>query len=135
MEVGLNAGPLEDEVLGQPAAERVELLAFARQRLNEVVRLLLHVHQAQVVEDEGHLVLDLKNRKHFRPLEISANKKQGQDCPRSEARFLKLPKIFYNVYVHLIDGAAWILPNSYAATRIKTHVSSVAPLFGDLNPD
>ena len=65
MEVGLNAGPLEDEVLGQPAAERVELLAFARQRLDEVVRLLLHVHQAQVVEDEGHLVLDLKNRKFF----------------------------------------------------------------------
>jgi hypothetical protein len=62
VKVWLDAGSLEHEVLGQPAAVRVDLLALALQRVDQVVRLLLHVHQAQIVEDEGDLVLHLKKR-------------------------------------------------------------------------
>ena len=38
-----------------------------------------------------------------------------------------LPKPRTYVYVRLIDGAARIFPNSYAATGNQTHVSRVAP--------
>ena len=45
-----------------------------------------------------------------------------------------LPKPPTYFYVHLIDGAARIFPNSYAATGNRTHVSSVAHLLRDFNP-
>ena len=44
--------------------------------------------------------------------------------------FHLLPKL----YVCLIDGAARFFPNSYVATGIWTHVSSVAPLLRDFHP-
>ena len=59
MEIGFDASSLEDEILGQPRAERVQVLSLALQSLDEIVRLLLHVHQAQVVENECHFVLHL----------------------------------------------------------------------------
>jgi hypothetical protein len=59
MKIWLDASAFENEVLGQPAAESVELLTLALENLYQVVGLLLHVHQAQVVENERHFVLHL----------------------------------------------------------------------------
>jgi hypothetical protein len=59
VKVWLDASSFENEILSEPTAESVELLSLAGQRLDEVVRLLLHVHQAQVVENKRNLVLNL----------------------------------------------------------------------------
>ena len=37
-------------------------------------------------------------------------------------------------HVRLIDRLAWIFLTSWAATENQTHVSSVAPLWRNLNP-
>ena len=56
VEVRLNGGPLHHQVGGQPAGV---LLDVASQVVLELLAFGRHVDEAEVVEDEGHFVLDL----------------------------------------------------------------------------